>query len=354
MVGVESTDASGVTTYDNVPSDTQELLTALGLNSDGTAIDKTEVYDESKATKIDPADATIVLNGVVYTSSSNIFNIGGLSITVSGTTDDISKLMSDEDGDGVEELDKLAASRLSDESAITISTSIDSQAIYDTIKDFLTNYNSIINELTELYNADSAKDYEPLTDDEKSEMTDTEIAKWETKIKDSLLRRDSNLSTLMSAMKNAMATTYDVNGTKYALSSFGISTLYYGTAPENEESAYHIDGDEDDENTSGNTDKLLAAINNDPDAVINFMKQLTTSLYKGIDDQMQSSSLKSRYSIYNDKELQDQYDDYTTTIKNWESKVSDKEDYYYEKFAAMETALGTLNSQTSALSGLIG
>jgi flagellar hook-associated protein 2 len=330
-------------------SETGELLTVLGINSDGTSAERAEEYDDTKAVKIASSDAAIVLNGVVYTSTSNNFSINGLNITVSGTTDDINDLL-DENG----ELDKLAASKLNDNTAVTLSTSVDAQSIYDTIKDFLTNYNSIINELTKLYNADSASDYEPLTDDEKSEMTDTEISKWETKIKDSLLRRDTSLSTLMSAMKNSMAKTYEVNGKKYALSSFGISTLYYGTAPENEESAFHIDGDEDDENTSGNTDKLLAAITEDPDSVISFMKQLTTSLYTAIDNQMQSSSVRSRYSIYNDKELQDQYDDYTTIISDWEDKVADKEDYYYDKFASMETALGNLNNQTSALSGLIG
>jgi flagellar hook-associated protein 2 len=303
-------------------------------------------YDERKAVKIEGSDATIVLNGAVFTGSSNYFNINGFGITVSGVTTDLT----DEDG----KLDMSKLDTLKDSDAVTLSTSVDADSIYDTIKDFLTNYNNIINEMTKLYSADSAKDYEPLTDDEKSAMTDTEISKWETKIKDSLLRRDTTLGTLMSAMKNSMSQTISVNGKKYALSSFGICTLSYGTAPTNEESAYHIDGDEDDENTSGNTDKLLAAINENPDTVVSFMKQLATNLYNAIDSRMTSTTLRSRYCIYNDKELQDQYDNYTTIISEWEDKVADKEDYYYEKFASMETALSNLNSQTSALSGLLG
>lgn len=75
---------------------------------------------------------------------------------------------------------------------------------------------------------------------------------------------------------------------------------------ENEQNAYHIDGDEDDENTSGNKDKLMAALSSDPDTVIDFMKQLSTNLYTAIDKQMQSNSLRSRYSIYNDKEMTSQ------------------------------------------------
>ena len=206
--------------------------------------------------------------------------------------------------------------------------------------------------MTKLYNADSAKNYEPLTDDEKSQMSDSEVEKWETKIKDSLLRRDSNLSTIMNAMTTSMTKAISINGKNYSLSSFGISTLGYMNAAENEQNAYHIDGDEDDENTSGNKDELMAALSSDPDTVIDFMKQLSTNLYTAIDKQMQSNSLRSRYSIYNDKEMTSQYTSYTKTIAEWETKISDKEDYYYKKFSKMETALSKLNSQTSSLSGM--
>ena len=93
----------------------------------------------------------------------------------------------------------------------------------------------------------------------------------------------------------------------------------------------------------------MDAITKNPDTVIDFMKQLSTNLYKAMDQQMQSSSLRSRYKIYNDKELDKEYSNLTKTIKQWESKVSDKEDYYYKKFSNKETAKTNLKSQTSSL-----
>ena len=301
-----------------------KVLDALGLNTAPTDSNK------EAAVKLDGSDAVIKLNGVEYTNTTNSFSINGLNITATGITGD------------------------KDEDAITISTAVDSQGIYDKIKDFLTEYNDIVKEMSSLYNADSAKGYEPLTDDEKDAMSDSEIEKWETKIKDALLRKDSTLNTLMTSMSNAMSQVYEVDGKKYSLSSFGISTLSYFTASENEKGAYHIDGDSDDANTSGNTDKLMAAINNDPEAVVDFMKQLTTGLYNAIDKQMKSTTLSSAYTIYNDKQMQKEYDSYTTTLKEWESKISDKEDYYYKKFSAMETALGNLNTNSSYFSGMLG
>lgn len=352
-----SSSSTGAATDFSLKSDgsdaSTKLLNALSLNTDTT---DDSISASKRATKIDGSDAAIVLNGVVYTSSSNNFSINGLSISVNAVTDslDLSDAKTDSglDADKITEL--LETNSLDDSKAISVTTSTDTQGIYDKIKDFLTSYNNIINKMTKLYNADSAGNYEPLTDDEKSEMSDTEIEKWETKIKDSLLRRDSTLSTVMSAMTTAMSGSTTVNGKTYFLSSFGISTLGYMNAAENEQNAYHIDGDEDDENTSGNTDKLMAALNSDPDTVVDFMKQLATNLYNAIDKQMTSTTMRSRYSIYNDKEMTTQYKNYTTTIKEWETKISDKEDYYYKKFSSMETALSKLNSQTSSLSGLLG
>lgn len=351
-----SSSATGASTDFSLKSDgsdaSKNLLNTLALNTDTS-----EVTEASKrATKIDGSDAAIVLNGVVYTSSSNNFSINGLSISVNAVTDsvDLSKAKTNGSLDADKISDMLVNTPLNDSEAISITTSTDTQGIYDKIKDFITSYNNIINKMTKLYNADSAGNYEPLTDDEKSEMSDSEIEKWETKIKDSLLRRDSTLSTVMSAMTTAMSGGATVNGKTYFLSNFGISTLGYMNAAENEQNAYHIDGDEDDENTSGNTDKLMTALNSDPDTVMDFMKQMATNLYNAIDKQMTSTTLRSKYSIYNDKEMTTQYKNYTTTIKEWETKISDKEDYYYKKFSSMESALSKLNSQTSSLSGLFG
>lgn len=294
----------------------------------------TSIEYNTDAKKIDGCDSEIYLNGIKYTGSSNSYSINGLNITA--------QVVTDTDG------------KASDANAISITTSTDTQGIYDKIKDFLSQYNSLINEITSLYNADSAKGYEPLTDDEKDAMSDTEVEKWEQKIKDSLLRRDDNLESLMSTMTSAMSGAVEVNGKKMYLSNFGIKTLGYLNAPANQQNAYHIDGDEDDANSSGNTDKLMTAITNDPDTVINFMQGLAENLYDSIHKKMQSSSLSSIYTVYNDKEMASEYSDYTSIIKKWEEKLQDKEDYYYKKFSSMETALSKLNSQTSSLSGLFG
>lgn len=293
-------------------------LTALGLS-----------MKNSGATKIDAQDAEILLNGATFTSNTNVFKINGLTFTALSTT---------KEGEEV-----------------TVTTQNDTDGIYDLIKNFLKEYNTIVNEMDKLYNADSAKGYEPLTDEEKEAMSESEIEEWEKKIKDSLLRRDESLSSVNSAMQAIMSSGIEVNGKTMYLSDFGINTLGYFNSGENEKHMYHIDGDPDDGNTSGKADKLKSLISSDPDMVTSFFTKLSQNLYDKMTDMSKSvDGYRSFGSFYDDKKMKTDYDDYTSKIKELERKLNDYEDKWYKKFAAMESAMARMQSNTSALTGLLG
>ncbi len=293
------------------------------------------------ASRIVGQDAIIFLNGAKFTNATNSFSINGLTIEATATTD----VEVDDDGELVK-----------DNSAVTISTAVDTQGIYDKIKNFLKSYNEMIRYVDGLYYADSAKGYEPLSDDEKEAMTDKQVEEWEKKVKDALLRRDSTLGNLSSAMKSAIlgASYTDANGKKYSLASFGIASSGYFTADQKERGTFHIDGDKDDAAVSGKTDKLMAAIASDPDAVVGFFQNMADSLYETMTKKMASSSVSSAFTIYNDKQMASQYSDYKDQVKDWQKKIEDYEDYYTRKFTAMEKAMAKLQESTSALAGLLG
>lgn len=294
--------------------DAEAVLSALGLSED-------------KANKIDGQDAQILLNGALFKSSSNTFEINGLTITAQSKTN----------------------------GPVTLSTQMDTDGIYDMIKDFLKEYNSIINEMDKMYNAPSAKGYEPLTNEEKSAMSDKEVEEWENKIKDSILRRDENLNSVSSMLKECMSGGIEIGGRTMYLSDFGINTLGYFNAADNEKNAYHIDGDPDNENTSGNADKLRSMIASDPDTVISFFTKLSQNLYDKMSEKSSSvDGYRSFGSFYDDKKMKSDYDAYTSKIADLEQKLNDYEDKWYQKFAKMETAMAKMQSKTSALSGLFG
>ena len=275
------------------------------------------------AARVTGKDATIILNKATYTSNTNNFSINGLTITAEAKTD----------------------------SEITITTNTDTDAVYDSIKDFFKEYNALIKSMDEAYNASSSKGYEPLTSDEKEAMSEDEVKEWEKKIKDSLLRKDATLGSASSSMKNLMAQSFEINGKKYSLASFGIKTQGYFDAADNEKGVYHIDGDKDDDVSSGNDDKLRAAIASDPDTVISFFSQLATSVYNDLSKKMATSSVSSAYTLYNDKQMTKEYTSYSSKISDKEDEITKWEDYYYKKFSSMESALAKLNQTQSSLAG---
>ncbi len=324
------TDPDNKQAFDDYVNTLAERVEFFAANYTKVGDDYELTQNVSGGKKVDATDAVIELNGVEYTSNTNTFNINGMTIQAHETTG------------------------MDDDDAITLTTSTDTQGLYDKIKDFITEYNAIIGEMSSLYNAESSKGYEPLTSEEKEVMSESEIADWEKKIKDSVLRRDSTLGGLISTMTSAMSASVKINGKNYSLSSLGIKTgNYFGTSAA-DRYMYHIDGDADDDETSANADKLMAMLNSDPDTVIEIIKGASQKLYEGLNKKMGTTSLSSFQSIYNDKSMAQSYSDYTKKISAWEEKVAKIEDDYYKKFAAMETALSKLQSQQSALAGLLG
>ena len=323
-----SNSITSATSDEDIEKFASSLLSRIQTASKG--LEALESTDGPRAQKVNGQVARIYLNDVEYTSNSNSFTVNGLSITA------------------------LARTGTKDDDGITITTSNDVQGLYDKVKDFLSQYNEVINDIYAQYNASSARGYEPLSDEEKEAMSDKQVEKWEEKIKSSLLRRDTTLGGIINTMTSAMSASYEINGQKYSLASFGIKTLGYFGSSKNENYAYHIDGDEDDTAVSGNSDKLMAALTSDPDSVIDFMKKLTDGLYKGLDKKMKATTMRSAYTIYNDKEMASEYSDYTSLIKKWDDRLKSMEDSYFKKFAKMESALSTLQQSTSSLAGMLG
>jgi flagellar hook-associated protein 2 len=273
--------------------------------------------------------ATIVLNGEEYTSDSNTFQINGLTITANEEAQNI-----------------------------TLTTKQDTSGIYDNIKKMLKEYNDLMKEFATLYNADKATKYKMLTSDEKDAMSDKEVEEWEDKIKAGLLSGDETVSTIRTAMRSIMNSSFEVDtkdGKKsLSLASFGITTGDYFGTEDNERDVLHIDGDPDDTTTSGNTDLLKAAIAADPSAVQNLFTKLTQTLHGKISDLMKGTQYSSSFTIYEDKLMASQYSAYNTKISDAQTALEAAQDKYYKQFSRMETALAKINSSSGSLSSFFG
>ena len=309
-----------------ITSDNGSGLLKLGLSNFDGATSYKEGDLASNMVLSKAADTEIVYNGATLTSNNTSIEVAGVTLNLLGTT---------------------AAGE-----SVNVTVSNDTSAVYDTIKEFITEYNSILKTMNTYYDAASASSYEVLTDEQKEAMSDDEVDKWNTKIKDSLLRRDSTLSSLISVMKTDMMGSYKAsNGKTYSLANLGIST---SSKNYNEGGLLHIKGDEDDDEFADSTNTLMKMLEEDPDTVKEVLSGLASNLYDSLNKKMSTSTMSSALTFYNDKEMASQLSDYKKEISNWESKLSDMEEKYYSQFSAMETALAKLQSQQNSLSSYLG
>lgn len=330
-----SSKSAGEENIFTLSDDGSDVLNKLKLNKDADY--PTDTPEEEKASYVKGSSAEILYNGAYIKSNSNEMTVNGLSITVKDQTTQ----------------------------KVNITVNNDTQAVYDSVKEFVTEYNKLMTDMYEKYSAESSRGYDPLTDDEKEAMSESEIENWEKKIKDSLLRRDSTLDSLMSSMRTTMmksveVTLKDGTKTKLSLSSIGIVTGNY-----TEHGLLHIKGDADDATYSSENNKLKEWLENDPEAVMQLLagvqnettgeqEGLGNTLYSDFNTKMRSSTLSSALTFYNDKYMDKQIKSYQEKIDELEEKLVELEDSYYKKFAAMETALSKVNSQSTYLTNMFG
>ncbi|MCI1981579.1 MAG: flagellar filament capping protein FliD [Oscillospiraceae bacterium] len=277
---------------------------------------------------------SVSLNGggsQTITRTANTTTLDGITLTVTGTT---------KEGD----------------SPVKFTASNDVDDLYKKISDFVDAYNKIIDKANTytsqtpygLHSESGKSDsYEPLTDDEKKDMTDDEIDKWNEKAKQGLLENDNTLNSILSDMRSAVEET--VSSTGMSLQEIGISV-----------SPDYTDGGK----LTVSESTLKSALKSNPDKVSQLFtntdgisSKIKKVLEKNIGIYGTSGTL---YSIAgsdsttgaDNSQLSNQISQYEKTITSLKSQLQTEKDRWLSKFTEMETKLNVLNSQYTYLSSM--
>jgi flagellar hook-associated protein 2 len=268
-------------------------------------------------------DAQVKINGLVTTRKSNSFTINGIDIKLNTTNVG---------------------------SPSTINTKSDTASITEKIKTFVKDYNEMLATLQNKVGETKYRDFPPLSDEQRSAMSEKDIESWETKAKSGMLRNDSIISEAISKMRTAISSQVDTGSDVYkTLSSIGIQTGSY-----NENGKLYLD-----------EDKLNKALAADPDAVIAMFTATGTNgkyqgvaenLYNELDDTLdQIKSKAGQFNSFNDNSfISKQITNLDTEITRQNNRMVDLESAYYRRFTAMETAINKFNSQSAYLSQAFG
>ncbi len=278
--------------------------------------EKNEKYTQGK-------DAVFEIDGIRTTRPSNEVSMNGISFTINTTGN------------------------------VTLEASNNVDETVKKIKEFVEDYNKLIEEFNNAVMESRPKSgqygyYEPLTDDEKEAMSEDEIKKYEEQAKKGLLYRDEHLSRFLSSLRDNVYKSVDIGGKSISLYEIGITT----TKDFNDGGKLEID-----------EEKLKKALQERGDEV----KQLFTSkdgiaaqIKKDIDDAIGSNGylrnkagIKGTISATNN-DLTKELEDITKRLAAERERLYNKEMYYFNMFAKMESAMNQQNNQMSVLLSMSG
>ncbi|RSL29971.1 flagellar hook protein FliD [Salibacterium salarium] len=275
----------------------------------------------------DAKNASFTLNGIETERRSNTFTENGVEMTLKDT--------------------------MTDGSTVDLSVSSDTETVKDTIMTFVEDYNEMIEKTDEKLSEEFHRDYQPLTDDQRSEMSETEIERWEERSQSGHLRRDDILSGGLDSMRNTMYEGVDTgeNAAFSQLTEIGITTT----------SNYMDRGKLEVDET-----KLEESIQEDPEAVHQlFAADGETNAEKGLARRVRDSidgtveqisnraggpSMSSLDQFTIGREMNDLEDE----MSSFERRMQQTEERYWDQFNRMEQAMSQANNQARQLQNMMG
>lgn len=224
-------------------------------------------------------------------------------------------------------------------STVTVSSNTD--APFESIKKAITAYNEMIEKFEKQVTETRYRDFPPLTDEQRKEMSESEVKLWEEKAKSGLLRSDPILRDTLTSLRRAFSDPVAglPAGALNTLSAIGISTGNF-----REGGKLNID-----------EAKLRQALAEKPDEVMQLFTAKTGAtgvaerVYKEVNDSVKklSSRAGAPNSLTDNSALTQRLKSMDLQIRTWQDRLVGIEDRYWKQFSAMESAMNQMNQQSS-------
>ncbi|VYU68975.1 flagellar filament capping protein FliD [Clostridium paraputrificum] len=232
------------------------------------------------------------------------------------------------------------------------------------VVNFFNDYNKLMEKLNTLTMEKRDRSYSPLTDEQKKEMSESEIKLWNERVEKGQLSRDSDLSRIINSLKSAMTTMVD--GIDINLEDIGVKPVSdYGGV---KNGTFTIDEDKLTAALEEDTDKVMRLFTETPTDSKNLTsaeknsksgiaQRLKSILY---DETMTVSARLLKKAGYEgtttvtNNELTKSIEKYERKMEDMEKAFSKKEQALYSKYATLETMMNQLNSQQSYLLSQLG
>jgi len=267
-------------------------------------------------------NAVVEYQGTEMEFTSNTFSINGLSIQLKGTG----------------------------EVNITVSQNV--EAIFNAIKKFVEEYNKLVDEVNKKLQEPRYRDYAPLTQEQKDEMTEKEIELWEARAKSGLIRNDSMLTGILSQLRMAISSVVESSAFK------NLSAVFIETGPYYERGKLYITKEDELRNLiSQNPEEIMKLfVVNDPNDESKF--GIGKRVYDIVDNATKQLQKKAGsmtgYSLVDNSTLGEQIKDIDKRIERMQTRLIAIEQRYWAQFTALERAVARMNMQSAWLAQTFG
>lgn len=255
--------------------------------------------------------------------SKNTFTIDNITYDIHGT----SKSSIDESGNKVYETTSMTG--------VT-----DTTKAVENMAAFINDYNKLMDGIYSKITEKKPSDFKPLTEEQKSEMSKEEIAKWEEKAKQGILRNDRELRSFMDEIQGAIFGSLGNAG--ISLHEMGITS----TSDYNKKNQIEFDPDKFAKALSERGDEVYDALASTENGVFEKLKDIVHK-YSGSSASIFGQKAGIGGSSENNNVYSKEIQKKESQIKELTKKMKAKEEALYAKFAALESSLNKYNSQMS-------
>lgn len=291
--------------------------------SEGNLLNALLKVDQANYQSIDGKNAILSVNGTTIERNTNSFEVNQFKLNLISETN----------------------------TKTVLSAKNNTTQIVDGLTKFVEEYNKLIDKVFTLTTEKAEyREFSPLTDEQKKDMSETEVELWEKKAKTGLVRSDTNLVSLLSELRQVLFTR--PTGSSLSLSDMGVKSSNYG-----DRGKLTIDSTKLNQALETRMNEVQALFTDKDNGIaVKFNAILNKNAQSSLSNPGRLVVVAGIANTTSDAKntLTERIKSIEVSIENFKRMYESQKERYWKQFSQLETAMSKMNSQSSWLTQQLG
>jgi len=291
--------------------------------SEGNLLNALLKVDQADYQSIDGKNAILSVNGTTIERNTNSFEVNQFKLNLISETN----------------------------TKTVLSATNNTTQVVDGLAKFVEEYNKLIDKVFTLTTEKAEyREFSPLTDEQKKDMSETEVELWEKKAKTGLVRSDTNLVSLLSELRQVLF--MRPTGSSLSLSDMGLKSSNYG-----DRGKLTIDSTKLNQALETRMNEVQALFTDKDNGIaVKFNAILNKNAQSSLSNPGRLVVVAGIANTTSDAKntLTDRIKSIELSIENFKRMYESQKERYWKQFSQLETAMSKMNSQSSWLTQQLG